>query len=161
MNAARLYPLVALAFVLAATPASTAPLVIENAWIRMPAAGQSIAAGYCDIRNDGRAPITIVGFSGPVRVAMHETRVEAGVARMRPVREITVPAQSKTRLAPGGKHLMLFGINAKQPAAQPVTLHARLASGEEISATFEVRPVVALPGAGEGRLSAPQREVKR
>lgn len=161
MNAARLFAPVALAFALAAVPAGTAPLVIENAWIRMPVAGQSIAAGYCDIRNDGRAPITIVGFSGPVRVAMHETRVKDGVARMRPVREITVPAQSKTRLAPGGKHLMLFGINAKQPAAQPVTLRARLAGGEEISAPFEVRPVAALPNPSAEQLSAPQREAKR
>lgn len=158
MNAARLF---ALAFVLAAAPVGATPLVIENAWIRMPAAGQSIAAGYCDIRNDGRAPVTIVGFSGPVRVAMHETRVQDGVARMRPVRAITVPAKSKTQLAPGGKHLMLFGMDARQPAAKPITLRARLAGGEEISATFEVRPVVALPGAGEGRLSAPQREAQR
>ena len=122
----------------AAAPAGAASVVIENAWLRLPVPGQKVAAGYCDIRNEGDAPATVVGFFGPRRVEMHETRTEDGVARMRPLREVTVPARSTTKLMPGGKHLMLFGLDATS-LGETLTLRARLADGEEISAAFEVR----------------------
>lgn len=125
---------------LAAAQAGVAAVTIENAWIRLPAPGQSIAAGYCDIRNDGAAPVTIVGFSGPLRIAIHETRIEDGVARMRPVAALEVPAKSTAKLTPGGKHLMLYGVDAARLRSGPVTLRARLASGAEIAANFELRP---------------------
>lgn len=135
MNAWRLVVTV-LAY--AAAPTGATSVVIENAWVRLPAPGQTVAAGYCDIRNDGDAPVTVVGFSGPRRVEMHETRTDDGVARMRPVREVTVPARSTTKLVPGGKHLMLFGLDAAS-LGETLTLRARLAKGEEISVVFEVR----------------------
>ncbi len=132
---------------LAAAQAGAASVTIENAWIRLPAPGQSIAAGYCDIRNDGAAPVTVVGFSGPVRVAIHETRIEDGLARMRPVAALDVPAKSTAKLKPGGKHLMLYGVDAARLGSGPVTMRARLASGEEIAANFELRPADAGPNA--------------
>ena len=137
---------------LAAVQAGAAAVTIENAWIRLPAPGQSIAAGYCDIRNDGAAPITIVGFSGPLRIAIHETRVEDGVARMRPIAALDVPAKSTAKLTPGGKHLMLYGVDAARLGSGPVTLRARLASGAEIAANFELRPADA--GQAETRQEA-------
>ena len=126
-----------------ATPAVT----IENAWIRAPVAGQTVTAGYCDIRNSGGEPVTIVGFAGPMRTELHETRDENGMARMRPVRALTVAPWSTTRLAPGGKHLMLFGageLAGAGPEAQ-VTLRAELATGETLPARFRVRA----PGVGD------------
>ena len=152
MNALRL---AATVVALTAMPAAAASLVIENAWIRLPAPSQSVAAGYCDLRNDGAVPVTVVGFAGPFRVEMHETRVEDGVARMRRVRELNLPAKSAMQLAPGGKHLMLFGVDAASLGAGPVTFHARLASGEEIPVAFAVRAPGAAP---ETRVAHPAVE---
>ena len=143
--------LAALAF--AHSWAETSQVVIENAWIRAPVAGQTVTAGYCDIRNDGDEPVTIVGFTGPVRVEMHETRTEDGMARMRPLRQLRVAAKSTASLAPGGRHLMLFGVDAEHTAgeANALTLRMRLASGDELSAQFRVR-------AGAGGQAKPRKE---
>lgn len=128
--------------------AEPSAVTIENAWIRAPVAGQTVTAGYCDIRNSGGEPVTIVGFAGPMRTELHETREQNGMARMRPVRALTVAPWSTTRLAPGGKHLMLFGAGELAdagPEAQ-VELRAELATGETLPARFRVR----VPGAGGG-----------
>lgn len=130
--------LAAIVMAFAGAPASAASVVIENAWVRLPAPGQKVTAGYCDIRNEGDAPATVVGFFGQQRVEMHETRTRDGVARMRPMREVTVPARSTVKLVPGGKHLMLFGLDAAR-ASETLTLRARLADGTEIAVVFEVR----------------------
>lgn len=145
---------------LAAAQTGAAAVTIENAWIRLPAPGQSIAAGYCDIRNDGAAPITIVGFSGPLRIAIHETRIEDGLARMRPIAALDVPAKSTTELTPGGKHLMLYGVDAARLGSGPVTLRARLASGAEIAANFELRPADAGANAEDTRQAGTRQEAK-
>ena len=123
--------------------AETSPVVIENAWIRAPVPGQTVTAGYCDIRNDGEEPVTIVGFTGPVRVEMHETRTEGGIARMRPLGQLQVAAKSTTSLAPGGRHLMLFGVDAEHTGGgtNAMTLRARLANGDALSVRFRVRGV--------------------
>lgn len=160
-----MWRLAATAFALAVGHASCAAVTIDNAWIRLPAPGQRIAAGYCDIRNDGAAPVTVVGFSGPLRVAIHETRIENGVARMRPLAALDVPAKSTTELIPGGKHLMLFGVDAARLGGGQMTLRARLASGEEIAANFELRPADAGASAednpGQASPAAPQQEAKQ
>lgn len=154
--------LVAMISALAAAPAGAAAVTIENAWIRLPAPGQRIAAGYCDIRNDGAAAVTIVGFSGPLRVAIHETRIEDGVARMRPLAGLDVPAKSTAQLTPGGKHLMLYGVDAARLGSGPVTLRARLASGEEIAANFELRAASAGVNSetATGQAAATRQEAK-
>lgn len=131
--------LLSAAVVLAVAPVWAASVVIENAWIRLPAPGQTVAAAYCDIRNDGATPVTVVAFTGPARVEMHETRIVDGVARMRPVRALSVPARSTTTLEPGGKHLMLFGLDPARLGEGEVTLRAELAGGEAVAAAFALR----------------------
>lgn len=131
--------LLAAAWVLTAAPVWAASVVIENAWIRLPAPGQTVAAAYCDIRNDGATPVSVVAFTGPVRIEMHETRIVDGVARMRPVRALSVPARSTITLEPGGKHLMLFGLDSARLGEGEVTLRAELAGGGAVAAAFALR----------------------
>ena len=85
--------------------------------------GQSVAAGYCDIVNQGDQAVSIVRFAGPVRVEMHETTHQGGMARMRPLARLPIAANATLSLQPGGKHLMLFGLDAALgEAAGQITL---------------------------------------
>ncbi len=135
--------------VVMAPMAGAAHLIFENAWIRAPAPGQTIAAGYCDIINDGSEAAVIVGFTGPRRVEMHETTDEHGMVRMRPLQRLTVAAGATVSLAPGGKHLMLFDFNPGAGAAPmawgngdpQVTLWAVFDDGERLPVVFKVRPL--------------------
>ena len=128
------------AALLAAASASHAmPVTFENAWVRAPVPGQTVAAGYCDIVNQGDQALSIVRFAGPVRVEMHETTHQDGMARMRPLARLPIAANATLSLQPGGKHLMLFGLDAALgEAAGQITLRALFANGEEISVVFAV-----------------------
>ena len=129
------------AALLAAASASHAtPVTFENAWVRAPVPGQTVAAGYCDIVNQSDQAVSIVRFAGPVRVEMHETTHQDGMARMRPLARLPIAANATLSLQPGGKHLMLFGLDAALgDAAGQITLRALFANGEEISVVFAVR----------------------
>ncbi len=129
--------MLALCLALVGSPALGA-VTFENAWIRAPLPSQSVTAGYCDIANNGAQPVAIVGFSGSVRVEMHETTHEDGMVRMRPLQSLNVAPKATVSLAPGGKHLMLFGLD---PTLSAVTLTAVFADQSELAVKFVVRPL--------------------
>ena len=117
-------------------------VTFENAWIRAPLPGQSVTAGYCDIVNRGAHSVAIVGFSGPasgtLRIEMHETTDHDGMVRMRPLKSLTIAPHTTVSLVPGGKHLMLFGL---QHAAEQITLKALFANQSDLAVTFSVVPL--------------------
>ena len=131
--------------VVAALPAA-AQVTFKNAWIRAAAPGQGVVAGYCDIANAGEASATVVAFrdadcadSGcPVRVEMHETIERDGVVGMRPLPQLVVGAGSTLSLEPGGKHLMVFGLDG---GAEHARLRAVFADGSDTVVRFAVRPI--------------------
>lgn len=110
------------------------PIVVTDIRIEAPRPGAAMSAGYMTLRNPGQTPITVSAISSPQygTVDMHETVVEDGVARMRELPRLLVPAGGEARLEPGGRHLML-----RQPAtdAGPVTLE--FWSGDTLLLTAE------------------------
>ena len=121
-------------------PLAHAEVTFADAWVRAPLPGQSVTAGYCDIANMGAQPAVVVGFSGSVRVEMHETIHDGTMVHMRPLRSLAVAPKSTVSLKPGGKHLMLFGLD---PALEHITLTAVFADTSELAVTFTVRPLAA------------------
>ena len=101
-----------LLFVLvAACSADTPPaLVASDVTITQPMAGMGMSAGYLTLTNNSAETITITRVSSPqyASVELHESVVDDGVARMRRLEKIEIPAGKNTVLAPGGKHLMLM-----------------------------------------------------
>ena len=120
-----------------ATGCTDAGVSIDDAWIRAARPGSQVAAGYCSIANTTAVSVTIVEFTGPGRVEMHETETADGVSRMRPLERLVVGPGQTVTLAPGGKHLMLHGLD---PAADQATFNAILGDGSSLAVTFEVRP---------------------
>lgn len=120
-------------------------VVFENAWIRAPIGTQTVAAGYCDIANHAVRAAVVTGFgvadhASPLRIEIHETtqtqRAEGHVARMRPLAKLAIPAGGTLSLRPGGKHLMLFGMDGRMDA---VDVRAAFADGSEQTVRFAVR----------------------
>jgi copper(I)-binding protein len=121
---------------LAAAPAFAAPpdgavpmqsngVMAHDAWARASAGQQVNGAAYVTLMG-GVEPDALVGASTPVAATaeVHESSMEGGVMRMRPVPSVRIPAGKTVALAPGGYHIMLF--NLKQPLKAgetfPVTL---------------------------------------
>ncbi len=105
-------------------------LVIREARVR-PAAVSDVggppvhSAAYLTIRNRGGTDDRLLGagFAGARRVEMHETRVSVeGLATMRPVASIAIPAGAEIRLEPGGLHIMLMGLESSLVRGDTVRL---------------------------------------
>ena len=83
---------------------------VVGAWVRLPPPGSN-AAMYGTFVNSGPRPIRVltVHSGAAERAELHQSVVEDGVASMRPVGAIDVPAGESVSLAPGGLHVMLIG----------------------------------------------------
>jgi iron complex outermembrane receptor protein len=130
-------------------------LAIGHPWSRPVAAGIPTGVAYLSITNNGSTGEILLGgrSSAALRVEMHQTIVSEGMARMRPLPQIAIAPGATVRIAPGGIHLMLFGL--KQPltlgANVPLTLLFRNAGEVEVTIKVEARD--AATGAAENELS--------
>lgn len=126
-----------------ATPAGVA---VQNAWVRLPAAPGRPGAGYMTLVG-GPAAERLVAATSPVaaRVELHRAVARGGVMRMEPVVGVDLPARSRVAFAPGGLHLMLFGLKAEAAKGVPLTL--RFASGRTLAVAARAQAMGADPHA--------------
>lgn len=122
--------LLSAAVVLAAAPAAAADISVTDAWVRLPAVAGRPAAGYFMVMGKDR-PATIVGVSSPSakKAEIHESSMANGMMQMTPLPKLTVGKGQMVMLKPGGKHVMLFGLD---PAIRPggtVRLDLKLENG--------------------------------
>ena len=123
--------LLALAPLLAPAPAAAhefhriGDIVVEQPWSRATAA--MVGGAFVTLRNNGAVADRLVKVSSPLaeRAEIHETKVENGMATMRPVDGVEIkPRGGSVQLKPGGLHVMLMG------------LERPLKEGERIKLTF-------------------------
>ena len=121
----------------------TAPdIQVSDAWARATAPGQSSGAVYAIIANGGGGADRLVGVSATAGTAMlHANDDEGGVARMRMVADMAVPARARVELAPGATHVMLSGLKAPLAAGGRFPLTFQFAGAG--SRTVEVAIVAA------------------
>jgi periplasmic copper chaperone A len=124
-------------------PQGNSSLVISDAWTRPTAAGMPMGVAYFTITNGTSADDVLIAASTPAaaRVEMHETSFEDGMARMRPLREILVPAGGTVAVAPGGIHLMLVDLVQPLEAGSrvPLVLEFRTAGKMTVELGVEAR----------------------
>ena len=93
--------------------ASAEGIEIKNAWIRETPPGTDVAALYMEIVNSGPSD-RIISIETPVSrtVEFHNTVVsEDGTGKMVRLESPEVPAKGTLSFLPGGKHIMLIGLN--------------------------------------------------
>ncbi len=132
-----------------ADTADAAAPSIENAWVRTPAPGRDVTAGYVTLTATG-ADDQLVSVSSPdaTRVEIHTMEMDDDVMRMRQIEALDLPAGQPVSLEPGGDHLMIFGYTA--PDGE-IELTLNFASGAEAVVTAPVAD--AAPGEGAPELS--------
>ena len=106
----------------ACTPAD--PIAVSNAWVRAPAPGQGVAAGYFDIVNHGPSAIALIGAHSDVARAIEiHTHIQDGdLMRMRKLDTVALGRDETVSFAAGGHHLMLLGFDAVTSSPIPITL---------------------------------------
>jgi copper(I)-binding protein len=141
--------LLAIVALSAAAPAhdyQAGAIEITAPWSRATAPRQSSGAGYMILRNRGDTADRLTGASSPVagRIELHVHSIDAqGVARMREVPSIEIPAHGETPLEPTGLALMF--IDLKQPLNQDTTVPVALTF--EKAGQVEIELHVEGPGA--------------
>lgn len=89
----------------------TAPRAIAASINRNPVPGRP-SAGYVTIEGGGQ-PDRLVGATAPgTRIELHSMSMTGGVMQMRKLEALPVPAGSRAVFAPGGNHLMIFGLTS-------------------------------------------------
>ena len=116
------------------------------AWVRLNPVPGRPSAGYLTITGGGQ-PDRLVGATAPgVRIELHSMSMAGGVMRMTPIKDLAVPASAAVKLAPGGNHLMIFGL-AGTAKSLPITL--AFGSGSKVTVTAAVRAAGDAPPAGD------------
>jgi periplasmic copper chaperone A len=111
--------------VLPALAMAGAPTV-SDAWARATPPGVSVGAAYLTITG-GAARDRLVGASTDraSMVQLHTVEESSGVAAMRQVDGVPVPAGKQVVLAPGGTHIMLMGLSKPLVAGETFPLRLR------------------------------------
>ena len=132
-----------------AQSASNAGLAFDAPWVRASAPGQKNGAGYVQIQNkSGQTDRLISATTANVgRVELHTIINENGVAKMRQVQGIEIPAGAGATLAPGGFHIMFMGLNAPFKAGDVVPVTLRFEKAGEVKVDFEIKPATYNPAA--------------
>jgi len=107
---------------------------VENAWVRLPAIDGRPAAGYF-VLNGGEVGDTLLAIDSErvATIELHETVMEDGTMRMRPIMLADMPPGESVTFEPGGHHAMLFGIDPEITPGTSLSLNFRFDSGRDVS----------------------------
>jgi len=122
--------------------ADEAGLTLSESWARATPPGAAVGAAYFSLRNTGKVSCTIIGFRSEAAadVELHDTQVEGGVSRMRPVTlPITLAPGESLKLGEGGKHLMLMNLKGPLKSGTQVPVTVLLDQGAALSLLLPVQ----------------------
>jgi len=117
---------------------------VSDAWARATPPGVDVGAAYMVIQG-GKTADRLVGASTD-RAAMthlHAVEDQGGVAKMRAIESVAIPAGERVTLAPRSTHVMLMGLDAPLVAGQSFVLELRFAQAGVQSVTVAVKPATA------------------
>jgi copper(I)-binding protein len=126
------------------TPASfggeAVTAVISNPKVVLGPPTIKVHAAYFDLTNSGTEPVMIKGArsDGYERVEIHRSKISGGVAMMEPAAAVEIMPGTTTAFKPGGLHLMMIGPKHPQSPGATLRVVLLLASGKELTATFDV-----------------------
>jgi hypothetical protein len=141
--ALRLVPLVFLGLAAASPAAPRAAActpVVTDAWVRMTPM-MPMGAGFFAMRNSCRDDVVLTGVAS-MRfgdASMHETRVDGGISRMRPLDRVVLHPGERVEFRPGGRHLMLMQPDARVVPGTRVRIELELDDGRHVPVDFAVR----------------------
>ncbi|HZV56101.1 MAG TPA: copper chaperone PCu(A)C [Sphingobium sp.] len=117
------------------------PLYVDGAYVRLNPNPDNPAAGYFTIHG-GEQPVTLraVETDAAVRLEMHESMSgQGGMASMKAIDSVEVPARATVAFAPGGKHLMLWTINPQAIAAGKIQFKLTFSNGDRILVDAQIQ----------------------
>lgn len=124
-------------------------LSVDKGYIRLAAVPSRPAVAYFTIHG-GTADTTLIAVSSDVSIKneLHQSMQSGGMAAMKPLGDVPIPAGSTVAFVPGGKHLMLFDMNPGIKPGRAVTLTFTFANNQRIEFDAPTIAAGAPPPAG-------------
>ena len=118
---------------------------VADPYVRVLPPGSPNTAAFMQLTNDGSADLAVVAVETSIaaRAELHTHQLVDGVAQMRQVDQIALPAGQTISLQPGGLHIMLLDLKAPLKADEPVALTLVLSDGSRQPVTAIARELVA------------------
>lgn len=118
-------------------------VTIEAPWARASIGISRPAAAYLTLRNEGSEPdvLTSVKTSVSGTAEVHEMTITDGIARMRQVGEVEIPAGGEVVLKPGGLHVMLMKLKRPLKEGEKFTMTFIFANVGPIDVTVPVQGI--------------------
>lgn len=128
-----------IAAVLACASGSTLAVEVSAAWARPTAPGAKVGGGYLTLHG-GATNDRLLSATTPAaaNVELHTHVMDGGVASMRAIKAIDVPAGGKVELKPGGLHLMLIKLKAPLKAGETIPVKLRFEKAGDVDAKLTV-----------------------
>ena len=106
---------------------------IKDAWVRLAVVPGRPAAGYFTVKGSV-ADDRLLSIDSAVvnKIEMHEEVMDGGVMTMRQMADVPLPKGADVKFEPGGKHAMLFGIDARITPGTAIPLLFSFKSGAKI-----------------------------
>lgn len=148
--AATVLVLLATAPAIAQTSPPKSVTVVEP-WARATPPGAKVGAAYMELKSTDGTGDKLLSATSPEAgiVEIHNHIMEGGVARMRRVDAVPVPASGSVALKPGGYHIMLMELKGPLQAGKTIKLELVFETAGKITVDASVRPIGA-GGAGSG-----------
>ncbi|MGQ0502173.1 MAG: copper chaperone PCu(A)C [Panacagrimonas sp.] len=115
---------------------------VTDAWARSSVPGSDVGAVYATFHNDSGVPLTVLAASSDAATsaAIHEVTTHSGVVHMHTLDAgLSIEAGATARLEPGGRHLMLLGLQRPLKPGQSLEVRFRISDGNEITVTVPVK----------------------
>lgn len=86
-------------------------LLVKDVVVNLSPVDGNPSSGYATIKG-GPDDVTLVSVTADdvMRMEMHETVEEDGIAKMKTLKNALIPAGGTVKFEPGGKHLMIWGV---------------------------------------------------
>ena len=109
-------------------------LTISDAVFRLMPPGRSMTAGYMLLKNNSGETqvLTSLRSDSADRVELHEHAHVNGMMKMRKVDQLSIANGESVELAPGGYHLMLFGVKEGLGIDDTMDIELQLESGKSV-----------------------------
>lgn len=132
--------LLAAAFVSGA--ASAQNISVKQPWVRGTVPQQKATGAFMQLTSDADA--ALIGAHSPVagKVEVHATIMEGGVAKMRPMPRLELPAGKPVSLMPGEYHIMLVDLKQPLQAGQTVPITLQVENKDKQVTSVEVQAEV-------------------
>lgn len=113
---------------------------VTDAWARATAPGVDVGAVYMTIDGGKTADRLVDGrTTRAAMVHLHTVEQKDGVAKMRAIEGVGVPAGQRVELAPKGTHVMLMGLGKPLAAGETFPLVLKFEQAGELTVDVVVR----------------------